>query len=389
MEVAQKGRWAVTTLFSVNGFVTGAWAVQIAQLVPRFHITDKVIGHLILIFGLGALFMMPMSGMAMEKYGSQRVVRIFSIAASVALIPVGFAPDIYWLAPVLFLLGAMIGAMNVAMNSNAVAVEKALSRTVLSSCHCFWSIGLFISGLIGGYLVKQFGFLMHLFLISAISLAITLSVYPHIIKDKSIKIKRLIKGKQPHRSCTIYFIGVIALLAMIPECAVVDWSSRYLLKNLNATTETASLSFACFAGTMAIFRFMGDFIRNRFNAILVMRSSSLLAGIGLLAAAMASHPWQATVAFAIAGIGIANLVPIAFSAAGNQPDISTNTGMSIVTTIGYLGTLLAPAPIGLVAEITGFPAVYTGMAAMLGMIMLLAPLIRVKASVKFDANLMR
>ncbi|MBD5683373.1 MFS transporter, partial [Citrobacter freundii] len=226
MEVAQKGRWAVTTLFSVNGFVTGAWAVQIAQLVSRFHITDKVIGHLILIFGLGALFMMPMSGMAMEKYGSQRVVRIFSIAASVALIPVGFAPDIYWLAPVLFLLGAMIGAMNVAMNSNAVAVEKALSRTVLSSCHCFWSIGLFISGLIGGYLVKQFGFLMHLFLISAISLAITLSVYPHIIKDKSIKIKRLIKGKQPHRSCTIYFIGVIALLAMIPECAVVDWSSR-------------------------------------------------------------------------------------------------------------------------------------------------------------------
>lgn len=122
MEVAQKGRWAVTTLFSVNGFVTGAWAVQIAQLVSRFHITDKVIGHLILIFGLGALFMMPMSGMAMEKYGSQRVVRIFSIAAFVALIPVGFAPDIYWLAPVLFLLGAMIGAMN----SNAVAVEKAL-----------------------------------------------------------------------------------------------------------------------------------------------------------------------------------------------------------------------------------------------------------------------
>lgn len=111
MEVAQKGRWAVTTLFLVNGFVTGAWAVQIAQLVSRFHITDKVIGHLILIFGLGALFMMPMSGMAMEKYGSQRVVRIFSIAASVALIPVGFAPDIYWLAPVLFLLGAMIGAM--------------------------------------------------------------------------------------------------------------------------------------------------------------------------------------------------------------------------------------------------------------------------------------
>ncbi|MFP2397995.1 MFS transporter [Citrobacter braakii] len=376
MEIAQKGRWAVTTLFFVNGLVTGAWAVQIAQLVSRFHITDKVIGHLILIFGLGALFMMPLSGMAMEKYGSQRIVRIFSIAASPALIPVGLAPDIYLLTPILFFLGAMIGAMNVAMNSNAVAVEKALSRTVLSSCHCFWSIGLFTSGLIGGYLVKQFGFLTHLFLIGTFSLAITLSVCPHVIKDKSIRIKRSIKEKQPHHSSTIYVIGVIALLAMIPECAVVDWSSRYLLKNLNATTETASLAFACFAGTMAIFRFMGDFIRNRFDAILVMRTSSLVAGIGLLAAA--NTPWQATVGFAIAGIGIANLVPIAFSAAGNQPDISTNAGMGIVTTIGYLGTLLAPAPVGLVAELTGFPVVYIGMAAMMGVIMLLAPLVRVK-----------
>ncbi|MBJ9143369.1 MFS transporter [Citrobacter braakii] len=378
MEIAQKGRWAVTTLFFVNGLVTGAWAVQIAQLVSRFHITDKVIGHLILIFGLGALFMMPLSGMAMEKYGSQRIVRIFSIAASPALIPVGLAPDIYLLTPILFFLGAMIGAMNVAMNSNAVAVEKALSRTVLSSCHCFWSIGLFTSGLIGGYLVKQFGFLTHLFLIGTFSLAITLSVCPHVIKDKSIRIKRSIKEKQPHHSSTIYVIGVIALLAMIPECAVVDWSSRYLLKNLNATTETASLAFACFAGTMAIFRFLGDFIRNRFDAIFVMRTSSLVAGIGLLAAAAANTPWQATVGFAIAGIGIANLVPIAFSAAGNQPDISTNAGMGIVTTIGYLGTLLAPAPVGLVAELTGFPVVYIGMAAMMGVIMLLAPLVRVK-----------
>lgn len=376
MNTALKGRWAIATLFCINGFVTGGWAVQIAQLVSRFHITDKVIGHLILIFGLGALFMMPLSGMAMEKYGSRRIVRIFSIAASMALIPLGVASNLFLLTPALFFLGAMIGAMNVAMNSNAVAVEKALSRAVLSSCHCFWSIGLFISGLIGGYLVKQFGFLVHVYLISVMSLVITSSVYPYIIKDSENKIERTISKKHPPRSCTIYLIGVIALLAMIPECAVVDWSSRYLLKNLNATTATASLAFACFAGTMAIFRFTGDAIRNRFGAVIVLRLSSLLAATGLLAAAMANHPWQAIVAFTITGIGIANLVPVAFSAAGNQPKISTNTGMSIVTTIGYLGTLLAPAPVGYIAEMTSFPVVYTGMAVMLVMIFAFAPVVR-------------
>ncbi|WP_244849126.1 hypothetical protein [Citrobacter sp. FP75] len=83
-----------------------------------------------------------------------------------------------------------------------------------------------------------------------------------------------------------------------------------------------------------------------------------------------------SIAFTIAGIGIANLVPIAFSAAGNQPDISSSTGMSIVTTIGYLGTLMAPAPVGLAAELTGFPAVYSTMAAMLGLIFIFAPLVK-------------
>lgn len=376
METALKGRWAVATLFCVNGFVTGAWAVQIAQLVPRFYVTDKVIGHLILILGLGALFMMPFSGILMERYGSHRVVRIFSIAASVALIPVGLASNLYLLIPALFCLGAMIGAMNVAMNSNAVAVEKALSRAILSSCHCFWSLGLFISGIIGGYLVEGFGFLMHLFFISIVSLVITLSVCPYVIKDVIIETNRPIMKKHLPHSCSIYLIGIIALLAMIPECAVVDWSSRYLLKNLNATTETASLAFACFAGTMAIFRLMGDRVRNRFGALFVIRASSLLAAAGLLAVAMASEPLHAIIAFTVTGIGIANLVPIAFSAAGNQPEISTSTGMSIVTTIGYLGTLMAPAPVGWLAELAGFPMVYTGMAIMLGLIFVLAPVVR-------------
>lgn len=373
MGASRKGRWAVATLFCINGVMTGAWAVQIAQLVPRFQVTDKVIGHMILIFGLGALFMMPVSGLLMGRYGSQRIIRIFSIVASIALIPIGVITNIYFLLPALFFLGAMIGAMNVAMNSNAVVVEKVISKAVLSSCHCFWSVGLFISGLIGGYLVERFGFLVHLIFISMITLSIALSVYPYIIKDERVTINGSIRSEPLPRSYTIYLIGIISLLAMIPECSVVDWSARYLLKNFNTTTETASLAFAFFAGTMAIFRFMGDSIRNRFGALFVMRFSSLLAASGLLTVAMVNDPWYAIIAFSITGVGIANLVPIAFSAAGNQPGISTSTGMSIVTTIGYLGTLMAPAPVGFVAEVTGFPVVYIGMSVMLGVIFLLAP----------------
>lgn len=376
MEVALRGRLAVTLLFCINGFVSGSWAVQITQLIPRFHITDKVIGHLILIVGFGALFMMPLSGLLISKYGLQRFVRIFSIAASVALIPVGLVSNLYLLIPALFFLGAMIGAMDVTMNSNAVVVEKSLSRAILSSCHCFWSLGLFIAGLFGGYIVDQFGFLIHSVLISSVSLIITLLICPFIFKEVPIKANLSSSKKRLPRSYKIYVIGIIALLAMIPECSVVDWSSRYLIKNLNATTKTASLAFASFAVTMAIFRLMGDTIRNRFSTVLVMRASSMLAATGFFVAAMVNHPYYAIIAFAVVGIGIANLVPIAFSAAGNQPEIPTSTGMSIVTSIGYLGTLMAPAPIGYVAELIGFPVVYLTMSGMLVLIFILAPLIR-------------
>ncbi|MGV3346197.1 MFS transporter [Enterobacteriaceae bacterium LUAb1] len=376
MKQAQKGRWAVAMLFFVNGFVTGGWAVQIAQFVPRFEVTDRTIGHLILTFGLGALIMMPVSGILMAKFGSQCIVRISAIATSVALLPLGLAPNLPLLIIALFVLGAMIGAMNVAMNSNAVAVEKVLSRTVLSFSHCSWSIGLFVAGLIGGYAVKNFGFLAHIFLVSVTAAVLIAVTCPFVIKDDPARKTEIKQPMRLPRSYPVYLIGLIALFGMIPECAVVDWSSRYMLKDLGAKVETASLAFAFFSGTMAVLRFMGDSLRNRFGAVISLRVSSLLAATGILIAALATEPWQAIIAFALAGIGIANIVPIAFSAAGNQPGIATSTGMSIATTIGYLGTLMAPAPIGFFAQLTGFSNVYIVMALMLGVIFLLAPLVR-------------
>ncbi len=376
MNPLQKGRWAAAVLFFVNGFVTGGWAVQIAQLAPRFDATDKTIGRLILTFGLGALFMMPVSGMLMAKFGSQRIVRIFAIAASLALLPVGFAPNIPLLVVALFILGAMIGSMNVAMNSNAVAVEKALSRAVLSFSHCCWSIGLFVAGSVGGFAIKHVGFLAHILLVSASAAALIAITCPFIIKDDPAPASAVKQPMRLPRSPAVYLIGFIALFGMIPECAVVDWSSRYLLKDLHADIETASLAFAFFGGTMAMLRFMGDSVRNRFGAVRTLRLSSLLAAAGILTAALATSPWQAIIAFAVAGIGIANVVPIAFSTAGNQPGIAASTGMSVATTMGYLGTLMAPAPIGIFAQRSGFTHVYLVMALMLGVIFLLAPLAR-------------
>ena len=166
----------------------------------------------------------------------------------------------------------------------------------------------------------------------------------------------------------------MALLSMIPEGAVLDWAAIHLRQELGTDLATASFAFAAFSGVMAVMRFFGDGLRNRFGAVTTLRASALVAAVGMLGAGLAPWAWLAIAAFAFCGFGIANMVPIAFSAGGNQEGMSSGTGMSVVTTMGYSGILVAPSVIGFVAERTGFGPVFVGLSALLVVVFLMAGL---------------
>ena len=144
--LASRGRWAVATLFFVNGFLVGSWAPQIPLVLGRLSISETTLGLLILVFGLGAFVAMPSAGLAMSRYGSRRVLRVVALVACAGLVPVVAATDVIAVAVALFVFGASIGAMDVAMNTNAVVVERRLGRAVMSSSHGFWSLGGFAGG---------------------------------------------------------------------------------------------------------------------------------------------------------------------------------------------------------------------------------------------------
>jgi fucose permease len=167
------------------------------------------------------------------------------------------------------------------------------------------------------------------------------------------------------KSPVIYLLGLMALFSMVPEGAVLDWAALYLSKELGSTVAVSGLAFAFFAGTMAIMRFAGDSVRNRFGAAKTMRWSAFIAAAGIFGGGAAPTDWLAIAAFSIAGLGIANTVPIAFSAAGNQPGLSPGAGISVVTMMGYSGILLAPSVIGFVSEHLGFRITYIVLAVCL------------------------
>lgn len=365
--VSNRPRWAAAAMFFANGFILGAWAPHIPLFLTRLGITETTLGLLLVGFGLGALVAMPTAGWFISRHGSRETLKVVSIACAPALLMVIATPNLMTAAFAFVAFGAVFGGMDVTMNANAVVVERHLGRAIMSSSHGFWSLGGFAGGLTGGYVIEQVGPVGHAAIVSVIALLLVLWALPSIVADDPPAPEHKVSSGLP-RSFTIYLLGVAALFAMIPEGSVVDWGAIYLTRELGASLATAGFGYAAFAGAMALMRFAGDSIRDRLGGVRTLRVSAIIASLAMLGAALAPNASIATVLFAVAGLGIANVVPVIFSAAGNQPGMASGVGMSVVTSMGYSGILVAPSAMGYIGERTGFSPVFIGMAVLLAIV---------------------
>jgi len=351
-------RLAVSLLFLMNGFVTGSWAPKIPEFKERLGIGESVLGLLILMFGVGSLVLMPIAGGFIARMGSQRVVKVTAVILSPLLLLLTLAPNLWTAVPAMFLLGGFVGAMDVAMNANAVEVEKSMRRAIMSSCHAYWSLGGLIGSASGGLIMAYLGVLPHAIFITVACLLVLAIAWPMILADEPHPDAAKEKLRLPMTPLP-WIIGIIALFSMVPEGTVLDWGALYLRDELGASVALSGFGFAAFSATMAVMRFAGDHVRDRFGAVLTLRVCTMTALVGLVMAGLAPNAIIAIIGFALAGIGISNMVPIAFSAAGNMPGLAPGIGLSVATFMGYSGMLFAPSLIGFVAEHTGFAIVFT------------------------------
>ena len=359
-----KSRAAVSLLFLMNGFVVGCWAPKIPDFAERLGLTKFELGLMILVFGFGSLVMMPIAGAQIAKHGSRVVVRVLALCVLPLLLALTLAPNVITGAISLFLFGGFIGAMDVAMNANAVAVEKSMRRAIMSSCHAFWSLGGLIGSGLGGLVISKLGILGHAELATVLAAIFVAIAWPMILADPPHPEDKKEKTRLPMVPLP-WLLGLMALFCMVPEGAVLDWGALYLRQEMDASVSLSGLGFAAFSATMAIMRFAGDLVRDRLGGVKTLRICTLFAIAGMLLASLAPDAEIAILGFALCGIGISNMVPIAFSAAGNIPGLKPGIGISVVTTMGYSGMLVAPSVIGFVAEHVGFAAVFMALPVLL------------------------
>ena len=383
LPIVTRERVAVSLLFLMNGFMVGAWAPKIPEFAERLQLSKSQLGLMILLLGVGSLTLMPIAGMLMARLGSRRVVRVMSVLLLPALLFLTYADSVWLAAPAMFWFGGLMGAMDVAMNTNAVAVEKTMGRAIMSSCHAFWSVGGVIGSATGGVMIAHFGTGPHAIAATLFAAILLVTAWPHTLYDPPHGAEPGAKKGIPMQLLPWLF-GIMALFSMVPEGAVLDWGALYVRQELGADLALSGLAFAAFSGTMATVRFLGDLVRDRLGAVKTLRASGVFAIIGMILAGLAPDAWVAIAGFAICGLGIANMVPIAFSAAGNIPGMAPGTGMSVATFMGYSGLLAAPSLIGFTAEHTGFAPIFLFLPVLFITVLLLSPLARYADNIRKD-----
>ena len=342
-------RAATSICFLVNGALVGTWVAQIPFVQERFDVSKTTIGVVLLFMAAGAFVAMPLTGHVLDRHATARVLRIAALAYPPLLLLPLAAPGPLLLAAALVAFGAGNGAMDVSMNAHGVAVERALGRPIMSSLHACWSFG----GLAGA---------------GAVAAAVALGVDPRlegacatfllwvvvVVATAHLGDASLHADGAPTPagfalpSRAVLLIGALCFLVMTTEGAVADWAGIYLTGETGASRAVSATGFAGFSLGMALARLSGDGLVARYSRRNVLVGGAVLAATSLAILLVAGHAAVAVVAFVLVGIGVANAVPLLFSAAGRVPPAGPS--LAAVFTIGYLGFILGPPVIGVLAD---------------------------------------
>lgn len=360
---ATRARAAIAAVFFVNGCGLGLWAGHIAVVRRGLGLSESELGVALLAMAAGAIALMPAMGWLAHRFGSDRCTRLAGVLFAVGLVLPVAAPS--WAALILatFVLGAANGALDVAQSTNAAAVERALARPVMSSLNGFFSLGgVAGAGLASLLLALGRPPLLGLLAASLALAAVIALAGPALLVDRATPGE---DGGHHFRrpSGAALGLGLLALLGVLSEWAMLDWSGVYLADVLAASSSVAPLGFAAFAAAMTIGRFTGDGAVRRLGAQRLFLLSNVLAALGVVLVVTAPTPHAALPGFAIAGLGIANIFPLVISGAARLPGIVPSVAVAAVATLAYAGGLLGPVLIGFGAEAFGLRLALAGLLA--------------------------
>ncbi|MEV5515621.1 MFS transporter [Streptomyces flaveolus] len=362
-------RTALTAFFALDGFVFAGWVVRIPAIKEQTGASASALGLALLGVSAGAVVTMTLTGRLCRRYGSHPVTVVCAVllCLSIALPPLTHSA--LALGAVLLVFGSAYGGINVAFNSAAVDLVAVLRRPIMPSFHAAFSLGGMIGAGLGGLVAGSLSPTEHLLGLTVTGLLVTLvagrsllrcepAVPPDRTPHRDDSAPRRLDGRT--RRLVVTF-GLIALCTAYGEGAMADWGALHLEQDLDASPGLAAAGYSCFALAMTVGRLTGTTLLERLGRTPTVVAGGGIAVAGMLLGSLAPSVWAALFGFAITGLGLANLFPVAVERAGA---LGGPGGVATASTLGYGGMLLGPPAIGFMADWFSLPAALTSVAVL-------------------------
>ena len=365
---------ATRLAFFTAGFSMACCAPLFPFIKANVGADERQFGVLLLCFGLGSIIAMPVTGLVAARRGPRSMVLLGGFGLIVFLPALAIAETPFILGTALFLFGASLGTIDVAMNIHGVEVESQEKRSLMSSFHAQFSIG----GLFGAGL-------MTLLLSMGVSIIVAAFIGASVVlMAMLLTIRRLLFVSVAEQHLFVFPRGIVLLLALLAaimflvEGAVLDWGALLVIDRQLAAPQSAGVGYILFSAAMVIARLTGDRIISVFGEFWVLIAGGIVTILGISLIVLSSFQLVALFGFVLIGLGAANLVPIFFSAAGRQKVMPASLAIASVTTTGYAGVLVGPAMIGFAADITSLSIAFWLLALLIAFVPLTAYLVAKK-----------
>ena len=356
--------------FVANGIMFGSWASRIPAIKEQAGLDSAQLGFALLGVSIGAVLAMTFAGYFAGRVGSHVVTWLTLLGCAVMLPVIASSASFLALAGSLLLFGAAQGSMDVCMNANGLAVERAGTKPIMSRLHASWSIGSFLGAVSTTIALRAGLSVFEQFTVLAVVMALASAVLSRTMLSDKHPAEGPAFRRPPRR---LAVLGFLAFCGLIAEGSATDWSGVFVKDSLGGSAQEAAIAITVFSAAMAAARLAGDRLTEIWGPAGLVSWGSALAALGLGAALLVAQPLPSIVGFGFMGLGLAAIVPILFRAGGSQPGIASGVGIAAVSTMGYAGGLAGPPVIGSVAGATGLRIALAIPLALLVFLALIAP----------------
>jgi len=348
--------------FLSHGLLFASWTAHIPQIKDRLGLTDGALGLALLGAPVGSVAAMLVVARLLPRLGSQRMVQISLLGYTFAGPLVGLAGSLTALFAALFAWGAFQGTLDVAMNTQAVTVERAARRPLMSGFHASWGIGAFAGAGIGALAVAAgLSLTSQLLLLAVPVVLITGGLTTLMMPDPAEHTESADSQGQRRRTTArlsgpVLALGAIAFASMLCEGASADWASVYLRSSIHVSPGEAGLGYTTYALTLVLVRLCGNRLLAAFPQGRLIPTLAIVAAAGFTAGLLGGTTPAVIAGFGCLGIGLALVIPTVNSAAGRLPGLSPGAAIAMVSACGWAGFVFGPPIIGELASVTSLTA---------------------------------